>query len=182
VGRLKDMGKKASKYDELLAAANGVSALWMEFRKHLRKSFGAQEIQMAEEQRFLEVKSELSRLQRFLAQKLPEGLQYGSKDVSEVMMASVSIGTVRDLPAVDKKNLYQRWHDCYIGLQRLLGVLDVLRDGYPVQFHTAKVRSSNVKESIGLVQRKKNPTKKVLTAAIVLIVIAAAAFFYMSSQ
>ena len=67
------MGKKqsTSKYDDSLEAANSVASLWMEFRKHLRKSFTAQDIQSEEEIRFLEVKSELARLQRFLAQKTP---------------------------------------------------------------------------------------------------------------
>ena len=176
------MGKKTpSKYDELVEAATSVSALWMEFRKYLRKSFGNQEIQSVEEQRFLEVKSELARLQRFLAQKLPEGVQYGSKDVAEVMTASISIGTLRDLPPIDKKNLYQRWHDCYIGLQRLLGILDILKEGYPVQFHTTKARSSNVKEAIGMVDKKKSNAKKI-AAVVVLIAAAAGAFLYFSSR
>ena len=41
------MGKKTvSKHAELIEADGSVSALWMEFRKHLRKSFSSQEIQM----------------------------------------------------------------------------------------------------------------------------------------
>lgn len=173
--------KKPTKFDDATEAANSVSALWMEFRKHLRKSFSSQEIQPEEEQRFLEVKSELSRLQRILAQKLPEGAQYGSKEITEVMSSSISIGTVRELPAADKKNLYQRWHECYIAMQRLLGTLDLLREGYPVQFQVHRTRSSNVKESIGMIQAKKGKWKKVV-AAVAILAIAAIVYYLFFAQ
>lgn len=176
------MAKKtaASKYDEVIEVANSVASLWMEFRKYLRKSFSPQEVQSEDEMRFLEVKSELARLQRFLAQKLPEGLQYGAKGITDTMASSISIGTLRDLPAADKKNLYDRWHESYINLQRLQGVLDVLHDGYTVHFAVAKARSTNVKESIAGAKGKKDNKKKVITVAVLLIVIAIAAVMYMS--
>jgi hypothetical protein len=178
------MGKnrkpQVSKYDETISAANSVAALWMDFRKYLRKGLRNQEILPEDEQRFLEVKSELARLQRFLGQKLPEGLLYGSKNIAEVMTSSISIGTVHDLPSADKRGLYERWHECYVAIQRLLGTLDVLRDGYPAQFQIAKARSINVKESIGLVAAKKRSAKKMLGVALVIVAGAAAAYYVMS--
>jgi len=174
--------KKVTPLDEAAGSADKLVSLWMEFRKSLRRAFSNSEIPSAEEMRFLEVKSELSQTQRYLAPRLPAGLKYGGKDITELMMQSVSIYNVRELPGSDKKQLYDQWHKCYIQLQRLLGVIDVMREGHSVQFKVEKKGSSgNVKESLGMSRAKKKNTKKKVIIGVA-VAIGFAVGFYLTTQ
>ena len=169
------MGKKkekVSKFKEVLDLGLGVVDLWMDFRKSFRKALSGQEVERQDEQHFLQVKSDLARNQRALAQKLPEGLQYGSGDITELMGQSVSISNISDLPPVDKKNLYDRWHKVYIALQRMVGVLELLDQGYHIQFKKAKARSQNVKANLAAngADKKKKSSAAVIVVTIVVIV------------
>ncbi|MBN1867978.1 hypothetical protein JW916_11880 [Candidatus Sumerlaeota bacterium] len=168
--------KKTEKYRDLVEAATGVSSLWLEFRKCLRRAFTPGEVPVEEEQKFLEIKSNLARLQRVLSQNLPEGFKYGSKRIAQIMSQAVSIGTVQDLPANDKMTLYNRWHDCYISLQNLVGILDVLNDGYPVRFETVHAKSDNLKERLGAVSTTKKKDQKSLVVGVVVVAAIVVAF------
>jgi hypothetical protein len=137
--------QKPSKNEELVEVAKQVAALWMDFRNNLRKAFSSQEIAPEEDRHFLDVKSHLSRLQRVLSQRLPEGSRWGSKRMTELMQQSISIATLRDMPMQDKKTLYEQWHGAYISLENLLGVLDVILEGYPVNFQATEKKSGNIK-------------------------------------
>lgn len=173
--------QKESKWDPVLDTANNLNSLWMEFRKSLRKAFSPQEIQTAEEQQFLEVKSELSRAQRSLGQSLPEGSHYSGKAISDLMGQCVSIGNIRELPPTDKKSLYDRWHECYIGIQRLVGTLEIMRQGYPVEFKVAKTKTGNVKADIrSSGGKKKSNVAKNLVALVIVAAIVAGAYLYLS--
>jgi hypothetical protein len=173
--------QKQSKWDPVLDTANNLNSLWMEFRKSLRKAFSPQDIQTSEEQQFLETKSELSRAQRSLGQTLPEGSHYSGKAISDLMGQCVSIGNIRDLPPTDKKNLYDRWHECYIGIQRLVGTLEIMPQGYPVEFKTAKTKTGNVKADIRSSSgKKKSNLAKNLVAVVIFAAVVAAAYWYMT--
>lgn len=173
--------QKESKWDAVLETANNLNSLWMEFRKSLRKAYSPQEIQTAEEQQFLEVKSELSRAQRSLGQTLPEGAHYSAKTISDLMGQCVSIGNIRELPPTDKKNLYDKWHECYIGIQRLVGTLEIMRQGYPVEFKVARTKTGNVKTDLRAgKEKKKSNLGKNIVAIVIFLVVGGIAYWYMS--
>jgi hypothetical protein len=140
--------KKPTKTEELVSSAENVISLWVEFRKCFRRAFGSHEITPQEEQHFLEIKSNLSRLQRVLAQRLPEGFKYGSKGITELMAQCVSIASLRELPANDKKGLYQEWHKAFISLQNLRGILDMMEEGHHITFETTQAKSGNLKKDM----------------------------------
>jgi hypothetical protein len=165
--------KKPSKHDELVRMGARVADLWMEFRKHFRLAYVKRPIARAEEQMFLDIKSEMARLQRALAHNLPEGFRYGSKRITDIMAQSISISALRDLPSADKKALYQRWHEAYIALQNLLGTLDILQEGYPVRFQVAKARTGNVKADLAGPAKKKHNVKNVLAGMVAIAIVAA---------
>lgn len=144
----KSKSGKPTVTEQLLEAGTQVSALWMEFRKHFRKAFTNQEIDQAEEQRFLELKSDITRLQRILAQNLPEGFDYNAARIGNVMTQAISIDTLRDMPLKDKKSLYDEWHAAYISIQNMLGVIDTMAEGHHVTFSVKKVGSGNIKQSL----------------------------------
>ena len=62
--------KKLSKTEEITEAADKVVAFWMDYRKFFRKAFVTQAITAEEEQGFLKTKSEVTRMQRVLHQRL----------------------------------------------------------------------------------------------------------------
>ncbi len=172
--------KRKGKHDEILDAANQVVALWMEFRQLFRMGFTKNPIEDQHEKRFLQIKSELARSQRVLSQRLPEGFRYGARRINDIMTQAISIGAVRDLPMPDKKKLYANWHAAYIALQNLLGVLDVINDGYHINFETVHTPTGNVKQSLtGAGGGKKAEKKSKVGIVVVVIVIAAAVWYFM---
>lgn len=169
---------KLSKQEQLVMTADKVSALWMDFRKSLQSGFLSREITPADEQHFLEIKSNLSRLQRLMSQRLPEGVHYGSKRMTQIMSQAVSIAALREMPLNDKKSLYQLWHDANIALESVRGVIDVIVDGFPVTIQaTTQVRSGNIKQEMSGSKGKKK-SKAGPIAVLVVIVVAAAAWWY----
>jgi len=170
--------KKPTKTEELVSAAENVVSLWVEFRKCFRRAFGSHEITPQEEQHFLEIKSNLSRLQRVLAQRLPEGFKYGSKGITELMAQCVSIASLRELPVNDKKGLYLEWHKAFISLQNLRGILDMMEEGHHIAFETTQAKSGNLKQDMKGGGKKKGEGMAKLGKAVVSIaVIGAVAWF-----
>ncbi|NQU41838.1 hypothetical protein HQ520_01035 [bacterium] len=178
----KKSGKQAEKNQELIDTASRISNLWMEFRKCLRMAFTTKPVTREQEQGFLDLKSGLARLQRSLAQRMPEGFRYGSKGMHDLMGSSISIATLRELPTNDKKQLYIRWHEAHIALQHLMGILDLLAEGYPVRFEALKKKTGNLKEDIGLSGDGKQKSKKKSAVVFLIVVIAlgVGAWLYMS--
>lgn len=175
--------KKPSKTEMLIESADQVSALWMDFRKCLQKAFSNQEVTHAEEQHFLEVKSNLSRLQRVLSQRLPDGIHYGAKRMTGIMGQAVSIAALREMPLPDKKSLYRQWHETNIAIESVRGIVDVIHEGYPVTLQSSvQVRSGNIKAELGGGKAKKKKKSSTALAAVVLIVIAAAVWWYMTNN
>jgi hypothetical protein len=175
--------KKPSKTDELVSAAENVVSLWVEFRKCFRRAFGSHEITSEEEQHFLEIKSNLSRLQRVLAQRLPEGFKHGSKGITELMAQCVSIASLRELPVNDKKGLYQEWHKAFISLQNLRGILDMMEEGHHIDFETTKAKSGNLKQDMGGGKKKQSGfAAKYGKTIVVLAVIGAAAWYFYTKK
>ncbi len=148
--------KKPTKTEELVSAASKVASLWMDFRKGFQRALGAKEITNQDEQHFLEIKSHLSRLQRILAQRLPEGFKYGSKRMTEIMGQTISISALREMPPSDRRSIYQQWHEAYIALENLQGILDVMEEGFPVKFEVAQAKSGNIKKDLAAKEDKKS--------------------------
>jgi hypothetical protein len=171
--------KQEIKNDELIETASRISALWMDFRKTIRRAFANQPTGMNDEQQFLELKSHLARLQRIMAQRLPEGFRYGAKNMSELMAQAISMSSLREMPPPDKKAIYGRWHQVHVSLQHLLGILDLLGEGCVVKFETTKARSGNIKEDIGLTggSKKKGDTKKKVLVLLLLAAAGAAVYY-----
>lgn len=171
--------KKPSKNEELVEITKQVAALWMDFRNNFRRAFSSQEITPEEERGFLDVKSHLSRLQRILTQRLPEGFRWGSKRMSDLMQQCISIGALREMAMQDKKSLYEQWHGAYISLENLLGVLEILVEGYPVNFQVVVQKSGNIKAQMTKEREAKaKKSKSGAAAALLLLGIVAGAVWY----
>lgn len=170
--------KGVEQNQELFNAAKQTEANWLEYRKFMRRAFGRQPITQQDEQKFLDLKSNLTRLQRVLAQRLPEGFRYGSKNMHDLMAQTISLSGIREVPMADKKGLYVQWHKAHINMQHMLGILDVMAEGHEVKFETVKAKSGNLKEDIGLDTGKKKDNKKKMVTVLLLAGAAAAVYYF----
>jgi len=177
----KEKKQKITPEQQLLDTGMNLASHWLDFRKFFRKAFSNQPIAQDEEHHFLKIKSEITRIQRILAQNLPEGLDYGVARINNVMTQAISIETLREMPANDKKSLYDEWHAAYIRIQNMLGVLDVIAQGHKVKFAVQRVKSANIKESIGAIDTNKKDGKfqKYLMKAVVLAAVGAAVWYFL---
>ncbi len=175
--------QKATKETVLFDTANEISSLWMEFRKYVRFAFSNKPVDREKEQEFLSLKSDLSRLQRILGQRLPDGFRYGSRGMSDLMGQAISLVSLRELPLADKKGIYARWHDAHIKLQHMLGILDVMAEGHQVAFETVKAKTGNLKQDIGLIkEQKKSNVKKVVVALLIIAAVGGALYWVITNS
>lgn len=171
--------KKISKTAALIDSAKQIGALWMEFRKCFQIACGNQPITSQNEQMFLQIKSDLSRTQRSLAQRLPAGFKYGSKRMTGIMAQSISIAALRELPVADKKGLYQEWHAAYIALENLRGVLSVMDEGYHIQFEAIQASGGSLKDKMtGSSKKEKKSGTNPLVILFILVLIGGAIWYF----
>ncbi|MFW6304027.1 MAG: hypothetical protein ACOC2L_05330, partial [Candidatus Sumerlaeota bacterium] len=81
---------KKTKTEELCEATDKVITQWLELRTSFRNCLDVPEIPADMEHNFLELKSQIARLQRFIGQRLPENYKFGSSRMSELMSQVVS--------------------------------------------------------------------------------------------
>lgn len=174
---------KKSKTEELCEATDKVIAQWLEMRTTFRSSLDLEEVPADLEHQFLELKSQIARLQRFISQRLPENYRFGSSHMSDLMSQVVSLQAFREMPEQDKKNLYADWHESFIMLQQLRGVIDVMLEGFPVTFEAAKRSSGNIKKDFQSDLKRKKPLMQTQAGTLIKVVVAlaalAGAFWYM---
>jgi hypothetical protein len=113
-----------------LADAQHLMQLWMKTKMFLMRALAEDAITRDEEQSFLETKSEISKYQRTLGQKLPANISYAGDRMQEMLRQSISIGHLRGLPRPDKQHLLINWHHVFIHLARAVGALQLLVEGY----------------------------------------------------
>ncbi len=173
---------KQNKTQELAEATDKVIGLWLKMRSVFRQTAEKDQPEAEEEHNFLELKSQIARLQRFIGLRLPENYKFGSSRMSDLMGQVVSLQALSDLPEPDRSSLYNEWHESYIMLQQLRGVIDVMLEGFPVTFEGVKRSSGNIKQDLqgGSGRSKKNAQqvmKNLFTAVVAILVIGAVGYY-----
>lgn len=123
---------KKQAVDENLTLVQNTMELWLSFKRFMGKAFSDAEVGTGDETDFLEVKSSLSKNLRTLAEriKLVGNIDYGEKNIRELLTKCVTVGHLRGLPKNDQKNLRKEWHGVFIKLSRTVGALKFLSEGY----------------------------------------------------
>ncbi len=174
---------KKNKTQELAEATDKVIGLWLKLRSIFRKTVEQKEIEPEDEHNFLELKSHVARLQRFIGLRLPENYKFGSSNISDLMKQVVSLQALSDQPEQDKSELYNKWHQSYIMLQQLRGVIDVMLEGFPVTFEGVRRSSGNIKQDLqgdrGKSGKKAQKASKNLVTAVVSILVVGAVGYYL---
>ena len=138
--------KPPSPSEVALAEAQNLLQLWMNTKSSFAKANSEEEITREDEQSFLETKSEISRYQRTLTPKLPEGVTFGADRMQELLRQSISIGHLRNLPKVDRTNLLVQWHYVFVFLSRAVGAMQFMTEGYVPPPRVKSKGGSNISE------------------------------------
>ncbi|MDX2176961.1 MAG: hypothetical protein SF028_10890 [Candidatus Sumerlaeia bacterium] len=122
---------KMPQIQENLALVQGALEQWLGFRRYLAKAFSEEAITPEEESGFLEVKSQIARAMRSVAERIKEKEFYTGGDKAAVLLKQcVSVGHMRSLTPPDRRTLLKDWHGIFIQLSRSVGVFKFLSEGY----------------------------------------------------
>lgn len=166
-----------------LGEAQSLLQLWLKVKAFLIKSQSEQPVSPEEEQIFLETKSDVSRMQRLLATKVPTDIGYGADKITDLLKQSISINHLRALPKNDRTTLMNNWHAAFVLISRAVGALQFISEGYT---HVAKVKgaSGNISEMKKAAATQTEEKGGLLKSPLVYVIVIAAAaagyyFFFM---
>lgn len=112
------------------AEAQRLTSLWIALRNFFAKAVTEDAITREDEQAFLETKSEISKLQRTLSAKMPEGIKFAADRMQDLLRQSISLQHLRALPKADRQGLLATWHYVFIWLSQATGALQYISEGY----------------------------------------------------
>lgn len=158
---------KPAVINESLGLVQATLEQWLSFKKYLVVATKNEQVQLEDENNFLEVKSNLARTSRALGEKMKEmgRMELGEKLLKELLNKCVSMSNISNLPPTDKRQLLKDWHKVFIKLSRSIGALKMLSEGYVPEDTTKKKK------------KKKMDLASLKVPIIVVVVIAAAVGF-----
>ncbi len=136
----KEKPKAPTPTELALNDAQALLEIWLRIKAYFVKAASDEPITPEDERIFLDLKSEVQRLQRLLKNKMVAGLSFGEQRMADLLRQSISIQHLRELPKMDRQLLVNSWHYCFIHLARAVGALQFIAEGY---------RPSTTKEKTG---------------------------------
>lgn len=137
---------------EVLETQHAVKAVlenWMRIKLAFQKAFSQGPITKDHETAFLKLKSELSRANRQLSERLPTNLGYDSAQMMDLMKNATTLQSLHSLPPQERRNVLAQWHRIYIQLNRSLGALEVVGEGYYPSLHRGKLLTEKPRTTAG---------------------------------
>lgn len=120
---------------ELQVQGKALLENWMRLRLAFQRAFSKGPIARDHENAFLQLKSELARLNRIFQEQLPQTISYGSEDVADMMKNTTTLQQLHSLPPHERVNIFTQWHKIYVKINRMLGALDMINEGYYPALH-----------------------------------------------
>lgn len=127
--------------DELHEQVKKLLEAWMKIKLVFAKAFAEGEITREHEAGYLQLKSDISRIYRVIADKLPPGLRFDGDKALEMLKNAMTMDHLHQLPQAERQNLYKTWHVIYMRLTRTLGALETMKMGYFPHLHRSKLQS-----------------------------------------
>lgn len=131
--------------EELNEHVKKLLEMWMRTKLVLLKAFGDEPLTADHEAAFLQLKSDISRIFRTMAAKLPSGLAFEGDKMTEMLKNAMTMEHLHTLPPSDRQKFYGSWHRVYIRLTRTLGALEMIRSGYYPHQHRELLRGPATK-------------------------------------
>ena len=116
--------------------------LWMNTKLVFLKAFSEAEISREHETAFLQLKSEVSRTYRSVANNLPKGLMFDGDKLMEILKNAMTMEHLGRMPVQDRQSYLASWHRIYIMMMRTLGALEVMNSGYFPHMHRDRIKSA----------------------------------------
>jgi hypothetical protein len=176
--------KPPTQAEAALAEAQALLQLWLKAKGFLAKATTEDPITREEEQVFLETKSAISKYQRTMINKVPPDISFGADKMQDILRQSISINHLRGLPKADKQTLAANWHHAFIHLNRAMGCLQFLAEGF-VPPPRVKQQGSGIKDMKGAAASKEAPKKKGVLArpgTWIFLALAGGAVWYVMNQ
>ncbi len=126
--------------------------VWMRIKLAIQKAFGKGEITKEQEGAFLQLKSDLSRQYRSVADRLPKDLQFDGDQMMDMLKNAISMQHLQNQHINDKRNMFSLWHKVYVKMTRTFGAVEVINEGYYPSLHRDLLRDP--------AKQKKNVTPK----------------------
>lgn len=163
-----DMANEAA-----LQEAQQLLNYWLQVKGYLAKAFTDTPVAPAEEQAFLQTKSQVSQYTRLVSQKLPPDVKIGGERMQELLRQAISVAHMRSLPKADKQVMIMNWHGAFVNLARAVGCLQFIVEGYqPPPKATRGAKSAKSKPKADWAGRIK--------LVVILAIIAGAIWFVMN--
>lgn len=133
---------------------------WMKLRLVLQKSFSQGPIAKEHENVFLKLKSDISRINRNLGEQLPRNLTYNSEEMMDLMKNAMTMQTLHSLPPHERTEVFDTWHRVYITMNRSLGALAMVDEGYYPKLHRKFLSTEDSGGSKGKKKGKSRGAKR----------------------
>jgi hypothetical protein len=143
---------------ELQQAVRAMLENWMRIKLAFQKAFSQGPILKEHEDAFLKLKSELSRANRQISERLPTNLGFDGPQMVDMMKNATTMQSLHALPPQVRRDILAQWHRIYILLNRSLGALEVVGEGYHPALHRGKLLTDSARTAGGkrsLVKSKK---------------------------
>lgn len=173
------MAQKGPTPEEIrLAEAKQLAENWVLVRQFMQFAASNQEVTQEHEQNFLRVRTEVSKLQRSLSQKLPPGIALKSKEMSELLKRIYSLSDIRNQPDTDRAILFETWHKVRISVIDVVGAMEYIAQGYDYDPSTRSDKGGTSISSLKGGKAKDDSGKKKTVIIIIGILLLAAAGYY----
>jgi hypothetical protein len=170
-----------------VAEAQRLTSLWISVRGFFAKAVTDDAITREDEQAFLEAKSEVSKLQRTLSSKMPEGIKFAADRMQDLLRQSISLQHLRALPKADRQNLLATWHHVFIWLSQATGALQCIAEGYKYDPATRSKKAvgtqlSDLKGAAASASKSKEPSALANPKLWIAIALIGGALFYIGRK
>lgn len=115
--------------------------MWMKTKLVFAKAYGEAEVSREQENAYLQLKSEISRIYRAISDKLTAGLKFDGDKMMEMLKNAMTMEHLHNQPPSERQVTMRLWHQIYIKMTRTLGALDVIKSGYYPNLHRARLKS-----------------------------------------
>jgi hypothetical protein len=129
---------KAEYLDETKNELHILMELWVKVRDALQKALGTDPVTKEDEQEFLRVKSDGTKYQRVLKNKLTDAqtrikkLDFNYEKMLDILRGSISIAHLRSLPESDVHRTLSDWHKISVQLNHVMGAYDFLSSEHAI--------------------------------------------------
>jgi len=145
----KEKQKQPTQVELALNDAQALLDIWLRIKAYFVKAASEEEITAEDEKMFLDLKSEVQRLQRLLKNKMVADLTFGEDKMQELLRQSISIRHLRELPRMDRQLLINSWHYVFVHLARAVGALQFINEGYRPPARAKAGSGANISELKG---------------------------------